>query len=470
MTAETTAPAVPNIAASWAGLRVLVVGLGRSGLAAARALAKRGARVTGTDVRPRSELAAADELASTGVALELGGHRAESFQRADRILLSPGVRSDLPPVAAARAAGIPVWGELELAYRLHPGTWVAITGTCGKTTTTLWVAEMLKASGVPHAMGGNMGTPLCDALEGVAPEARIVAEVSSFQLETIETFRPRVSAILNLSEDHLDRYPSFAAYAEAKGRLLENQTANDFCILHAEDPRLEPFRGKGKARQDLFAAARSGKVLSGWAESGALFVRLSPEIAPVHLAGVGNLRLPGTHSVENALAASLAALRAGASVDGVRAALRSFTGVPHRQELVAEFRGVKFVNDSQATKLSAVRMALLSYPRVILIAGGRDKGAPFERIADLVKTRAKRVFVIGEASSRIVAAWGEQTKVELAPSLEAAVERAAAIAEPGEAVVLAPGCASFDMFRDYMERGDCFRQAVRAWVQKQEKR
>ena len=457
-----------EIPATWPGRNVLVVGLGRSGAGAARALAKRGALVTVTDTRGAADLPEASALQALGVSLLLGGHEARSFTGAECIVLSPGVPPDLPVLEQARGAGVPILGELELAYRLHPELfWIAITGTCGKTTTTLWTFEMFKASRVPCVVAGNMGSALTDALEALPAATPVVAEVSSFQLETVSAFHPRVAAVLNLSEDHLDRYPSLDAYAAAKARIFERHTDGDVSILHADDPGLAPLRERPAGTQRLFAAHRGGRPLAGWSEFGTLWARLEPDGPAAELAGVGHLRLSGTHAVENALAASLLALSSGATLEGVRAALKSFAGVPHRLELVGELAGIRFVNDSQATKLASVRMALLSYPKVWLIAGGRDKGAPFERIRDLVHERTRGVILLGEAQERLERAWNGVARTERAASLEEAVERAASRAEAGDTVLLSPGCASFDQFRDYQERGDRFRQAARSWIARQ---
>jgi UDP-N-acetylmuramoylalanine--D-glutamate ligase len=437
---------------------ILVVGLARSGIAAARFLARRGAKVRATDAAPAERIGpAADELRALGVELELGGHRLESFTRPELIVISPGVPHRMPLLETARAHGVPVIGELELAARFIPEPIVGVTGTNGKTTVTEMIGAMLAASGRKVFVGGNIGTPLIGYADGAARADVVVAEVSSFQLDTIETFRPRVGVLLNITADHLDRYPDFDAYAASKMRLFVNQRPEDAAVLNGSDPVV-------RAR----AGAIAGRVLTYNAPQGDGAAAMDGTTLRLRLPGraearldLGRFGLRGPHNLENAAAAALAALAAGATPDGVQAALDGFAAAPHRLETVATIGGVEYVNDSKATNVDAVRRGLESFERpVVLIMGGVDKGGDFRRLQDAVRVRGKALVLVGGARQAIRAGLGGMVAVHEAADMQAAVRRAADLAAPGDVVLLAPGCASFDLYANYQERGEDFRRAV----------
>jgi UDP-N-acetylmuramoylalanine--D-glutamate ligase len=446
------------------GKRVLVVGLGRSGLAVARLLRDRGAAVT--DKRDAAALGDAVAKLPPGAIQELGGHREASFVSADLVVLSPGV-PELPEVAAARRAGRQVSGELEVASWFVSGTLVAITGTNGKSTTTTLCGAVVRASGYPTFVGGNLGEPLSDAVgtRAAAPGGILVVEVSSFQLETVERFHPRIAVLLNVSPDHLDRYPDVEAYAAAKARIFRSQGPSDFAVLNVDDD-LVRRSSEGIAPRRLFLSTRRKLDVGGWVDGDTLCLRLPGgdlERYPAH-----NPALTGRHNAENALAALLAGRLAGATPSEARRSLLEFRALPHRMELVAEAHGVAYYDDSKGTNVGAVVAALDGFPHpVVLIAGGRDKGGDYAPLAAALARVGRGVVLIGEAADRIAAACAgvlPPARVARAQTLEEAVAAAAAMAERGDAVVLSPACASFDMFRDYAHRGAVFRAAVRALV------
>ncbi len=439
------------------------MGLGASGAAAARLCAARGARVTVTDSRPAAALAAVLATLPADVVPELGGHRPATFLAQDLIVLSPGI-PPLPEIAAARAAGVRITGELELASRFVEAPIVAITGTNGKSTTTTLVGEILAGTGRPVFVGGNLGVPLAEAV-GTPPAAAggaLVVEVSSFQLETAETFRPLVAVFLNVTPDHLDRYDDLRAYAAAKARIFAAQEASDFAVVNADDPLVEEL-ARGAPSRVVPISTRRILTEGGWIEPGALCLRLPGgrvERYPTALPG-----LVGRHNQENALAATAAARLAGASPEVARAALLAFRPLAHRMELVAESGGVAYFDDSKGTNVGAVVAALSGFPRpVVLIAGGRDKGGSYAPLAEALRGSARGAVLIGEAAARIEEALAPVVPVARAATMEEAVARAAALARPGDAVVLSPACSSFDMFRNYEHRAEVFRAAVHAVV------
>ena len=439
--------------------RVLVVGLGRSGIAAAALCATRGAQVTVTDKRPATELAAARARMPAGVAQELGGHRRETFLGADLIVLSPGV-PEIPELAAARAAGVEITGELELASQFVSATIVAITGTNGKSTTTTLVGEMLRATGRPTFVGGNLGEPLAEAVGTPAAAAGgfCVVEVSSFQLETAGTFHPRVAVLLNITPDHLDRYDGMEGYAAAKARVFAAQTPDDFAVVNFDDPLAVRASAPARSRRDGFSIVQS--LATGAWLGGPLMLKLAhqpPESYPADLPWLLGQR----HNQANALAALLAARLAGASPAEARAGLLAFRPLAHRMELVVEADGIAYYDDSKGTNVGAVVAALDGFPRrVVLIAGGRDKGGDYGPLAEALGRVGRAAILIGEATDKMQAAFDGVLPIERAPTLEAAVESARRLARPGDAVVLSPACSSFDMFRDYAHRSEVFRSAV----------
>jgi UDP-N-acetylmuramoylalanine--D-glutamate ligase len=439
--------------------RVLVVGLERTGLATALFCRERGARVTASERRPEDAVAdAARELRSAGVALELGGHRTATFLEQDLIVPSPGVPLEIEPLAAARERGIPVWSEIELASRFLRGKLVAITGSNGKTTTTLLAGHILREAGRRVLVGGNVGTPLVSLVGQSTDETITVAEVSSFQLEAIaDHFRPDVAALLNLTPDHLDRHPSLDAYAQAKGRIFQNQRDEDAAVVNADDPgaaRLAPERPRRfwfsrREMVDEGACLEGGRIVFRSAGHG---------VGLLHRA---DIPLRGEHNVENVLAAACIAVLAGVAPDAIRRAVRSFPGVEHRLEFVAEISGVGFYNDSKATNVDAALKAIDAFPAdLLVILGGKDKGGNFSPLAGPLGARARLVLLVGAAAGKIAAQLGDAVPVEQAGTLERAVERAFELARPGDTVLLAPACASFDQFRNYEHRGEVFKQLV----------
>jgi UDP-N-acetylmuramoylalanine--D-glutamate ligase len=447
-----------------ANKRVLVVGLGRSGIAAAKLCAARGAQVTVTDKRDAGAFGGALDELPADVGRELGGHRLATFTGAELIVLSPGV-PEIPELAAARAAGVTVTGEMELASRFVSSTLIAITGTNGKSTTTTLVGDIMRATGRPTFVGGNLGDPLADAVGTPAAEAGgvCVIEASSFQLETVDTFHPTVAVLLNVTADHLDRYPDMQGYAAAKARIFAAQTAGDHAVVNLDDPLSVAASDGIAARRSGFSVARAldqGGAGAGWIAGDALALRLPGGAGAEHYPG--NLpALVGRHNQANALAALLAGRLAGATAAQAEAGLRAFRALAHRMELVADAGGVAYYDDSKGTNVGAVVAALEGFPRpVVLIAGGRDKGGDYAPLAAALGRVGRAAVVIGEAADKIAAALTGVLPVVRATTLDDAVAAARRAARPGDAVVLSPACSSFDMFRDYAHRAEVFRAAV----------
>lgn len=439
---------------SVAGRRVLVVGAARSGRAAAELLVTRGAIVTLTD--RVSDCPQADRLRRAGVTLDLGGHDASLFTAVDLIVTSPGVPPELPELTGARAAGVPVIGELELASRWLKGRVIAITGTKGKSTTTTLVGKMLEASGHTVLVGGNIGVPLSAHVAASTPDTLHVVEASSFQLETTDTFHPWIAALLNLSADHLDRHPDLDSYGRAKARVFANQGASDWRVLNADQPGTLVL-GTGAAREVQYSSTRT-LDLGVYVRDGVVWHRTAEgEVALVPLRVA---RLPGRHMTSNVVAATAISRLAGASVDGMTAALSSFTGLEHVLELVGEVDGVRFVNDSKATNVDAAGRSIESFAGVVAIVGGKYKGGRFEDLAGPLRAHGRAVVAIGEARPRVVAALAGVVPVHEAASMADAVRQAYALAGPDGVVLLAPACSSFDMFPDYAARGRAFKEEV----------
>jgi UDP-N-acetylmuramoylalanine--D-glutamate ligase len=447
-----------------AGKNVVVVGLARSGVKAAELLARRGARVVATDRKPEGELAPeVVRLRQEGVEIEAGGHRRESFTRADLVVVSPGVPWELPELEAARAAGVAVWAELELAWRCLRGTVAAVTGTKGKSTTTAALGAMLKETGRDVRVGGNIGEAASGLVEGSTDETVFVLEASSFQLEGTLVFRPHLALFLNLSADHLDRHPSFEAYAAAKARIFANQTRRDWAVVNADDPAVLALARAGAARTVLFGAAP-------WA-GGACFE--GEEARLVHggrsetLFRRQDVQLPGAHLAQDLLAAATAARLLGTPPEAIARAVRGFAGAEHVLERVAVVRGVAFYNDSKATNVAAARKSLEAFAGPVLaVVGGRYKGGDFAELAPELARHGRAVLAIGEARDRLAEALGAVVPVVRCADLDDAVAQAFARAVPGDTVVLAPACSSFDMFEDYAHRGRAFKQAVRALAER----
>ncbi|HEY6339651.1 MAG TPA: UDP-N-acetylmuramoyl-L-alanine--D-glutamate ligase [Candidatus Sulfotelmatobacter sp.] len=442
------------------GKRALVVGLGKSGVASALFLKSHGARVTASDTKSGDELRnEIPVLLDHGITVETGGHGDRTFRGQDLIVVSPGVPVDAPALAHARAQGENVIGEIELAAQFLPGPIVAITGSNGKTTTTTLVGEIMTGAGFPALVGGNIGTPAISLAERAKPETVIVLEVSSFQLETIQTFRPKVAVILNVTPDHLDRHRTFEAYTDAKARIFENQQSSDFAVLNADDLTCVAMAARTKAQVVWFS--RQKEVQQGaWVHDGNVLFRKSS--GQSEIMQVSEIPLKGAHNLENVLAAVCAGVLMGCSEEKIRHAVRDFKAVEHRLEFVATIGGVDYYNDSKATNVDATIKALESFPANIhLILGGKDKGSDYTVLNDLLRQRVKRVYTIGAAAAKIES---QITGVDVghAETLEHALRQAHAAAQPGDVVLLAPACASFDQFKNYEHRGQVFKGVVRA--------
>jgi UDP-N-acetylmuramoylalanine--D-glutamate ligase len=447
-----------------AGKRVVVIGLARSGEAACRLLLKQGAMVIGADRRGEREIGAGlCSLERDGVSLELGGQYLRSLLSADLVVVSPGIDLHEPLFARVREAGIPLIGEVELAYRYSEATFIGVTGTNGKSTTTTLLGAILKQAGLPSHVAGNIGAPLCRVAPSLRAGEFVVTELSSFQLETIEAFRPRVALFLNLAPDHLDRYDRLEDYYRAKARIFENQWPSDVAVVNADDPLVLQAAAQARGRRIAFSRTRA-LTEGAYAEGDQLILALDGKREAV--CRVSELKIQGVHNLENALAAGLAAAAIGASPMAIRNALVSFEGLEHRLEFVAEIGGVRYINDSKGTNVGAVIRSLESFTDpVVLIVGGRDKHGDFAPLLPLVRERVKRLILIGEAAGVLRRALASACPMEEASSLEDAVQRAAAAASPGEVVLLSPACASFDMFADFEERGRVFKAAVRGLLQ-----
>jgi UDP-N-acetylmuramoylalanine--D-glutamate ligase len=403
------------------------------------------------------------KLKAAGVTLELGGHRGETFLRAARIVVSPGVPWELPELVAARRAGVPVLAEIELAHEHLRGRVAAVTGTKGKSTTTAALHAMLKEAGLDARVGGNIGEALTSLVPGSTEETVFAVEVSSFQLEGIHAFRPRVAVFLNLSADHLDRHPTFEDYKRAKARIFENQTPDDFAVVNAEDPLVLVIARQGRARLVPFHPTSTPAGDGAFFEGGRARLRLGRQEET--LFARADVILPGEHLAGDLLAAAAAARLLGASLEAIARAVRSFRGVEHVLEHVATVGGVAFYNDTKATNVEAARQSLLAFSRpVLLILGGRYKGGDFADLAPALRAKGKAVLAIGEARARIEKSLSAVVPVEGCSTLRAAVEKAFALAAPGDVVLLAPACSSFDMFRDYADRGRQFKEEVRRLV------
>ncbi len=449
------------------GRKVTVVGLARSGAAAARLCAREGAVVTVTDRRGEAELAGPLQALPGGVRRRLGGHDLADFEGADLVVVSPGVPMANPEIQAARRRGVPVWGEVELGFRqLGPGaTVVGITGTNGKSTTTALTGALLAADR-PTFVGGNLGTPLCEHLLSGARSAAVVLELSSFQLEGIERFRAHVGAVLNVTPDHLDRYPGVEAYAAAKARLFASQQPEDFAVANGRDPRAMAMAGASRGDRYEFgfgppapASARDPGGEPGPAGSEIWFTRRSrgPERFLLR-----NRALRGRHNRENAMAAVACARLLGVPGPRVQEGLDRFPGLPHRLELVAERGGVEWVNDSKATNVDSTAVGLAAFPagvpRVVLIMGGRGKRAPYAPLRPLFAGRVKALLTIGEDAPAVERELGGLAPTESCGDLAGAARRAALLAGPGDVVLLSPACASYDQFSSYEHRGEVFRR------------
>ena len=443
--------------------RVLVVGLGKSGMAAALFLRRRGARVTVSDSGTSESVAKQiPTLLDAGVMVETGGHGLLTFRRQDLIVISPGVPLTTPEVQQALRLGVPLIGELELASQHLRGDIIAVTGSNGKTTTTSLLGHILEHAGRATQVGGNIGLPVVDLVDSSQAESWNVLEVSSFQLETIQSFRPHLAAILNITPDHLDRHGSFESYAAAKARITENQNAEDFLVLNAEDKATQMIAAKTSAQIFWFSLRRRIKQGS-FVHGDAIYFLANEASQPEPVMPVGEITLRGSHNVENILAAVCVARLAGIDAATIREAVASFRAVEHRLQFVARVREVDFYNDSKATNVDATAKALASFRGgVRLILGGKDKGSDYTALDSLLRDRVACVYTIGSAGEKIEQQLHGTVQIKSAKTLERAVELAFADAAAGDTVLLAPACASFDQFDSYEHRGRVFAGLVQA--------
>lgn len=486
------------------GKKITVVGLGRSGIGAANLLSELGADVTVTDRKPEEELTDFRDKLKPSIRLSLGSHPEDLFISADMIVISPGVPLSVLPLSKVKGKGIPVIGELELAYQIASNqtlrfdsegsvaSFLAVTGTNGKSTTTTLLNAMLRKGGFRTILGGNIGNALTEEIYKrlgdsgtrglgevtVSPTRRvagsdigidyIVVEVSSFQLETIQDFRPKGAVILNITPDHLDRYHSLEEYSEAKARIFENQRGEDFLLLNADNPETvkvvkEQIKGK-REKPGIFYFSRKKEVEGIYFKDGRIYCNFPGMSLVTHhslLIHADEIKIKGVHNLENAMAASAIALLAGSSLESIKDSLREFPGLEHRLEFVREKDGVRYVNDSKGTNVGAVVKSIESFNEpIILIAGGRDKAGDFSPLRNLVKERVKAIVLIGEAREKIKKSLGDLTETAMAKDLEEAVLISRSIAVKGDVVLLSPACASFDMFMDFEDRGRQFKKIV----------
>ncbi|GBD97391.1 UDP-N-acetylmuramoylalanine--D-glutamate ligase [bacterium BMS3Abin06] len=477
--------------------KILVVGLARSGIGAANLLSSSGVSVTVTDRKSRSSLEDQIRKLWPSVKVITDGNQEEVFDVSGMIVVSPGVPLDIPPLIRARAKGIPVIGELELAYQVVTGetrnselatpAFIGVTGTNGKSTTTTLVDLMLKKSGLKTLLGGNIGTALTEELlkavsgqqsavseipvtEGCQLNADyIVAEISSFQLEAIKEFRPGIGAILNITPDHLDRYDSMNDYINAKARIFENQTSEDYLVLNADDPVImkmanEKLKMRNKELPRIAYFSREKEVEGVYFKGGKIYCNFhNPGLQTLNseLIGVDEIRIKGVHNLENTMAASLVAIISGCSYEAVKKVLRDFPGLEHRLEFAGEVNGVKFINDSKGTNAGAVAKSLEGFENVFLIMGGMDKGSDFSVLRNLIRKKVKLLILLGEAKEKIAQAIGGAAEIRKVRDLKEAINLSISKASAGDVVLLSPGCASFDMFADFEDRGRKFKDAVK---------
>ncbi|MGA2168848.1 MAG: UDP-N-acetylmuramoyl-L-alanine--D-glutamate ligase [Terracidiphilus sp.] len=449
------------------GKKVLVVGLGKSGLAAALFLRRRGAHVTVSDVRSAEALAKdIPALLDEGIMVETGGHGLLTFRRQDLIVVSPGVPLNTPELAQVKSFGLPVIGELELAARFLKGRTLAITGSNGKTTTTALVGEILVKAGMPTLVGGNIGVPVVSLIDQSTDETWSVLEVSSFQLETTERFHPSIAVILNITPDHLDRHGSFENYARAKERIFAAQDERDCVVLNADNARAAEAAARSAAKVYWFSMEHP--VAQGaWLEQGYLVYRPAEDAVTEKVMRLKGIPLKGAHNVENVLAAVCAARLAGVPAEVIGQAIEGFQAVEHRLEYVATINGVEYYNDSKATNVDATAKAVASFfSGIHLILGGKDKGSDYTQLAQLLRARVRAVYTIGSAAAKIESQLRGIVSILSCETLENAVSAAASAARPGEVVLLAPACSSFDQFENYEQRGRVFKELVserRGW-------
>jgi UDP-N-acetylmuramoylalanine--D-glutamate ligase len=440
------------------GKKVLIIGAARSGIAAARFLVKQGATVALNDQKPIEKWSAeALALKELGVGLLPGDPPSWLLDQIELVVVSPGVPATIIPIRYAERAGAEVIGEVELAARYLKGRIVAITGSNGKTTTTSLIGELLRDAGFPTQVGGNIGKALISMIDDSRDDGWTVVEVSSFQLETTRTFRPSIALVLNVTPNHMDRYETFNDYAAAKHRIFMNQTADDVAVLNADDPTVSSWESGLRARVIGFSVRKE-------LENGVFLRGKELMYQGQTLLNVDDLKLRGLHNVENVAAAFAAGIAAGAAIESMTATAKRFDPVEHRLEFVAEIDGVRFYNDSKATSVDATLKALEAFAedagKIVLILGGRGKKAPYEPLASLVKTKVRELVLIGEDADTIANELGGLARVERATDMNEAVKMSFEAAEKGDLVLLAPACASFDMFDSFEHRGKVFKGEV----------
>lgn len=443
------------------GKNILVVGLARSGLAATNFLLAHGAQVTITDIRSRKELKATISQIKKPVCYSLGGHHLKDFLNADMIVLSPGVTTQLPELREAAQQKIPIYSEVELAYRFLRGQIIGVTGSNGKTTTTALIGELLRRGKHPCVVAGNIGSPLIDSIElpttSDSFSKTFVVELSSFQLETIEKFRCHIALLLNITPDHQDRYPKFEDYIDAKERIFLQQTSEDFAILNADDPHTLKIQNKLQSSVLLFSRKQllekgvfvnNGIIQANW------------NGCQLELASIKEIRLRGNHNLENVLAASAVGLLLGITPQTMVQTFKNFSGVEHRLELVGEWNDVSFYNDSKATNIDSTSQALKALDNpLLLIMGGQDKGGDFKKLRPLMSNKVKLLILVGQSSDQIANQLQDTVEIARAKSMQDAVKLAQECSHPGDVVLLSPGCASFDMFDNFEHRGQIFKEA-----------
>ncbi len=442
------------------GKKVLVVGLGKSGLSVVRYLVREGARVTVSDIKKEADLAPGilREMKALGVTLETGEHRLGTFLRAERIIVSPGVPLNLAPLAAAKEKGIPVAGEMDLAVQIMNTPIVAVTGTNGKSTVTAFLGSLLQNAGHKVFVGGNLGTPLIDYAASGSKADVAVVEVSSFQLDTMESFSPLVALLLNISPDHLDRYPNYEAYVQSKLKIFKNQGAGDFAILNDDDAVLSAF-APPKDVSVLRYGLKKKALRQAFVEGKGIRAGLPGKES--HFFDLQKCPLPGKHNVENMMAAALAGLALNAEPPVIQHTMDHFQGLPHRLEFSGRLREVDFYDDSKATNVDAAIRSIASFDRsIVLIAGGRHKGGDYAPLVRVSKGRVKKAFLMGESKRLMAEAFEDKIPYATADDMEDAVAKAFSVAKPHDVVLLAPACSSFDMFTDYAHRGRAFKEAV----------
>jgi len=446
------------------GKKVLVVGLGKSGLAAALFLRRRGAQVTVSDIRSAEALAKdIPALLEEGINVEAGGHGLLTFRRQDLIVVSPGVPLDTPELVQAKGFGRPVIGELELAARFLKGKILAVTGSNGKTTTTSLLGEILEKAEFPTLVGGNIGVPVIALIEESTDQTWSVLEVSSFQLETTEHFHPAIAVILNITPDHLDRHGTFENYALAKERIFAAQDKDDYVVLNADNLRAAAAAERSNAPVYWFSIEHPVDQGS-WVDGGQILFR-SAKDAPVEpVLPLSGIPLKGDHNVENVLAAVCAARLVGASIEAIRTGVENFKAVEHRLEYVATLNGVEIYNDSKATNVDATAKAIAAFPgNIHLILGGKDKNSDYTQLSDLLRARVRAVYTIGSAAAKIESQLRGIVSIHSCETLDKAVSAIAAAAHPGDIVLLAPACSSFDQFESYEHRGRIFKELANEW-------